>query len=378
MRLCSFIWLLLLSLFYTGGCQKELDDQQFPSSELIASGQYMGDYWPTDGWRTCSPEQVGMDSEYLEEMNEEILVLKELHVDIHSVLIIKNGYIVAEQYYSDAFGQDSLHRIYSCTKSLVSALMGIAIDQGSISNVDEKMIDYFPEYTIDNMTEAKAEVTLEELLTMSAGLEWYELDYLYDDEKNTFNAWSSSEDKVKFVLDRPMVADPGEEYSYNTGISHVISAIIQKATGVRTDSFGVEMLFQPLGIDHYYWPVDNRGVAYGGNGVKLTPRDMAKFGYLYLKNGKWENEQIVPASWVEVSQQPHIKRKFIPDSYYGYQWWVSDELGYSAVGYAGQRITIMPEYELVVVFTNMFAEGNGLQESTPDRLLDTYIIPAIR
>jgi len=365
-----------LSLLIISSCENE-GEEQYPSSDFIASGSFAGDYWPTQDWRTCSPEEVGMNSEYLDELNEEVLILKEIHVDVHSVLIIKDGYIVAEQYYNDEYNEDSLHRIYSCTKSIISALMGIVIEQGYIDDLNSRMIDFFPEYTIENMTDDKASITLEDMLTMSAGLEWYELEYPIDDDRNSFGAWASSNDLVKFVLDRMMVAPPGAEYSYNTGISHVLSAIIENETGVRTDSLGTEKLFAPLGIDRYYWPVDNQGIAYGGTGVRLTSRDMAKFGYLYLKNGMWDGQQLVPSDWVEASQQKHIKRKYIPDYYYGYHWWVSKENTYSAVGYGGQWITIIPEHDLVVVFTNWLTEGDGLQMSTPERLLNNYILPAI-
>ncbi len=321
--------------------------------------------------------RMGMNSEYLEGLNEEVLILKELHVDIHSVLIIKDGYIVAEQYYNDDFGPDSLHRIYSCTKSLISALTGIAIEEGYIDGVNATMLDFFPDRIVQNLTQDKEMITLEDLLTMSAGLEWYEMEYPYGDERNTYSEWVSSDDRVQFVLDRPMASSPGEEYSYNSGISHIISAILQEATGTRTDSLGIAHILDPLGIDRFYWPVDSKGIAYGGSGVMLTPRDLAKFGQLYLNQGMWDGNQLIPADWVDVSTRQHIMRKYIPDYYYGYHWWVSDENSYSAVGYAGQWLTIVPEQELVVVFTNNFTQGEDLQWSTPERLLHTYILPSI-
>jgi CubicO group peptidase (beta-lactamase class C family) len=371
------ITLALLLIIFVYSCEKESSYQPFPSSNFISNGSYSGDYWPTEGWRTCRPEEVGMDSDKLKEVNEEILLLLKLHVDINSVLIVKNGYIVAEQYYSDDYGIDSLHSVYSCTKSFTSALLGIAIDQQYISDVNALVTGFFPEYEIENLTEDKQQITLNHMLTMSAGLEWYEMEYLYEDERNTYRQWVSSADRVKFVLDRPMVAIPGEEYSYNTGISQVLSAIIKKSTGIRTDSFALKKIFEPLGIKRYYWPIDMNGVASGGNGLRLMPRDMAKFGYLYLKNGMWNGSQIVPQEWVEVSQKKLIKMKYIPDYYYGYHWWVSNENSYSAVGYGGQWITIFPEYDLVIVFTNQFTDGNNFQWSTAERLVKSYIIPSI-
>jgi CubicO group peptidase (beta-lactamase class C family) len=370
--------LTILFLFFLFSCEKEETNLPISTSGFISTGTWIGDYWPTEEWRTCTPEEVGMDSEKLDELNDDIQLLLELHIDVHSVVVVKNGYIIAEQYYSGDYGIDSLHRIHSCTKSITSALLGIAIEQGYISNENTLMTSYFPEYEIENMTSEKQQITLKHLLTMSAGLEWYEVEYLYSDERNTYRQWISSDDKVKFVLDRPTITSPGEEYSYNTGISHLLSAIIEKSTGTKTDSFALKNIFKPLGIKDYYWPIDNRGITYGGNGAKLKPRDLAKFGYLFLKNGMWDGNQIVPENWVETSQQKHINRKYIPNYYYGYHWWVSNQNSYSAVGYAGQWLIIIPENDLVVVFNNQFTDGDDLQMRTPERLLNNYIIPAIK
>ena len=372
--LLAALWLLSLS----PGCEKYDDDPTFPASNFISTGDYLGDYWPTDAWRECDPEEVGMDPKKLKELNAEIRLLLEMHIEVHSIVVIKDGYIVAEQYYSDDYGPDDLHRIYSCTKSLTSAMLGIASGKNLLGGLDQKMTSFFPEYEIQNMSADKKAIDLEHLLTMGAGLEWYELEYPYGDERNTFRNWSDSGGGVKFVLDLPMIAVPGEEYSYNTGASHVLSGILQKVTGVRADSFAMDNLFDPLGIDQYYWPIDDEGVAFGGSGVRLTPRDMARFGYLYLKNGNWDGTQIIPETWVEASQQKHMMRKYIPDNYYGYHFWVSDYDTYSAVGYGGQWITIVPEHKLLVVFNNRFTEGDDLQWTTPERLLNTYIIPALK
>jgi len=371
-----YIAIVLLLLIFSG-CEKYDDDPVFPASDFISEGNYQGVYWPTESWKRCAPEEVGMDPLKLKELNEEIRLLLEMHIDIHSVLIVKDGYIVAEQYYSDDYGIDSLHRIYSCTKSITSALFGIALEKELLSGVEERMVNFFPDMEIQNMNAQKEDITLEDLLTMSSGLEWYELEYPYGDDRNTFRQWTDQGAGVQFVLDRPMVAAPGYIYSYSTGSSHVLSGILQTATGMRTDSFAMKNLFEPLGIGKYYWPIDGFGIAYGGSAMRLTPRDMARFGYLYLKDGLWEGKQIVPIEWVELSQQKHIKRKYIEDYYYGYHWWVSDHNTFSAVGYAGQWITVVPEHDLVVVFTNAFTEGDELQGTSPERLLNTYIIPSI-
>ena len=377
MNTLKYIPVYLVLLLLSSACEKYNDDPVFPASDFIADGEYRGEYWPTAEWRSCAPDEVGMDPKRFKELNEEIRLLLEMNIEIHSLIIVKDGYIVAEQYYSDEYGPDDLHRIYSCTKSLTSAMLGIVSGQGLLGPLDQTMLSFFPEYEIAHMTDEKEAINIEHLLTMSAGLEWYELEFPYSDDRNTFRQWSDIGGGVKFVLDQPMVAAPGEEYSYNTGASHILSGILQKVSGTRADSFAMENLFAPLGIDEYYWPVDNQGIAYGGSGVRLRPRDMARFGYLYLNNGLWDGNQIIPEAWVEASQQKHMERKYIPDSYYGYQFWVSNYGTYSAVGYGGQWITIVPEHDLVVVFNNRFEESDHLQWSTPERLLNTYILPSL-
>lgn len=373
----DIILIIAITAFLLIRCEKEpKEDQIFPSSEFISEGTYNGEYWPTNGWRSCRPEEVGMDESLLRRVNDEILILQRLHVDIHNVLIIKNGYIVAEQYYS-AYTADSLHPIYSCTKSITSALMGIAMDEGYIESVDEKVIDYFPEHEFENPSEQKDNINIENLLTMSAGFEWFEMEYPYDNDQNTFYQWIRSDDRIQFVLDLPLVTLPGEAFNYNTGISHVLSAIIQRSTGIRTDLFAKEHLFEPIGISDYQWHIDSKNIATGGHGLRLSPRDMAKIGYLYLKHGIWEGEQIVPENWIEASSMAHIQRKYIPEFYYGYHWWVKPNSYYNAVGANGQWIFIIPDYDLVVVFTNNINEDEYLQLTTPERLVNTYIIPAV-
>jgi CubicO group peptidase (beta-lactamase class C family) len=256
--------------------------------------------------------------------------------------------------------------------------VGFAINEGYIESVYERMVDYFPEYEVENPSEEKQNINIENLLTMSAGFEWYEMEYPYDDNRNSFYQWIRSNDRIQFVLDLPLTTTPGEAFNYNTGISHVLSAIIQRATGTRTDLFAKEYLFDPLGISDYQWHIDTKNIASGGHGMRLNSRDMAKFAYLYLKHGVWEEEQIVPENWIESSSTAHIQRKYIPDFYYGYHWWVKPNNYYNAVGINGQWMYVVPEYDLVVVFTNNLNEEEYLQVSTPERLLNTYIIPAVK
>ncbi|UCG26713.1 MAG: serine hydrolase [Bacteroidales bacterium] len=377
-KTCIILFAIAFLLAFLVCCEKEEDfNPGFPSAEFIADGKYEGEYWPTEQWKTCKPEEVGMDSETLREMNEEIVLLLKLHFDVHNVLIIRKRYIVAEQYYSEDYGRDSLHRVYSCTKSIISATMGIAMEEGYISGVETPVLGFFPEYSIE-YPEGKEDITLKHMLTMSAGFDWHETDFHYSDEQNTYNSWVTSSDRIKFLLDRPLSDIPGSRFNYNTGISHVLSAVIQKQTGIRTDSFAVNRLFNPLGISDYYWHIDPNGIANGGSGIWLKPRDLAKIGLLYLNMGRWEQNQVIPDDWVAESLDKHILRGDIPDFYYGYQWWIHPYGLCAAVGYAGQVLMLIPELELIIVFNNNFNESDSSQLETPWRLLDNYIIPSVR
>ncbi len=379
LRIAFFLPVILAALLSATSCNRETDQSEaFPSGEFIKTGDYQGEYYPTSGWRECDPEKVGMDAGILRDMNSEIARLVENDYEIHSVLIIKDGYIVAEQYYSKYFDKDTWHKIHSCTKSFTSALIGIAIKEGYIQGTDEKMLDFFGDYEIENMSPQKQSITLEHMLTMSAGLDWDELDYLYTDPRSTHYQWKRSDDWIKFVLDRPMEYTPGDVQDYNSGLSELLAVIIQKATGKRADSFALEKLFTPLGIKDYYWPINQEGYARGGGGMRLVPRDMAKLGYLHIRNGKWENTQIVSEDWISESGRKHIVSQHIPGFWYGYQFWVAEDgLMYTALGYVGQWIMIVPEYDLVAVFNNNFEEGVGDQEGTPVRLFYDYVIPSV-
>ena len=374
-----YILLIFAALSCVIGCTREsIQPDDFPAGEFIKTGDYLGDYFPTENWRECTPGEVGMDAEKLMQMNDEIARFVENDYEIHSVLIIRKGYIVAEQYYSKYFDKDTWHKLHSCTKSFTSALIGIAIKEGYIQGTDVKMLDYFQDYEIENMSSQKQSISLEHMLTMSAGLDWDELDYLYSDPQNTNYQWKRSDDWIKFVLDRPMEYAPGEVQDYNSGLSELLAVIVQEVTGTRADSFAMEKLFIPLGIKDFYWPTNQEGYARGGGGMRLTPRDMAKLGYLHIRNGKWENDQIVSEDWISESGKKHIISQHIPGFWYGYQFWVTEDgLMYTALGYAGQWIMIVPEYDLVVVFNNHFDEGVEDQEEIPVRLFYDFVIPSV-
>ena len=207
-------------------------------------------------------------------------------------------------------------------------------------------------------------MTIEHLLTMTSGLDWPEGDPIYS------QLWNSP-DWVQFVLNRPMLVEPGSRFNYNSGCSHVLSAIVAERSGVLTQDFAYERLFAPLGFSNVDWNLTAGGLAIGGWGLNLTPRDMAKFGYLYLNEGVWDGQQIVPAAWVQSSVTPHIETG--QTFSYGYQWWTYPKWGaYAAKGRYGQLIFVIPDYEMVVVFTAQMDSDQPLVS-----LIEDYIVPAV-
>jgi CubicO group peptidase (beta-lactamase class C family) len=370
--LWSFYMIVLLV-----SCEKK-EKETTTDSGFIKSGQFLGDYYPTDAWRECAPSEVGMDPDMLNDLGNKIKELVKSGNPIDGILIAKNGYIVGEYYSPDYSSDTTKHVIHSCTKSFTSACVGIAIDEGFIAGVNEKILQYFSEYEIDNLTEQKEAITIENLLTMSAGLDWNELDLSYSDPGNAFYQWRNSDDHIGFILDRPMEYTPGTVHDYNSGLSDLISVIVRKATGVRLDSFAVEHILNPIGIKDYYWEIDRDGHANGYGQMRLSSRNMARFGYLYLKKGMWENEQIISQNWITESGRSHIQAQHnVGVQNYGYHFWVSDFGMYTAMGYRGQWIMILPEINMVVVFTNNFTPGDGEQWMIPINLLQDYIIPAV-
>jgi len=316
-------------------------------------------YWPTQGWRTSTPAEQGMDADRLAAMLDAV---KSENLNLHSLLVIRNGYIVSESYFP-LYDQSMRHELYSCTKSFVATLVGIAIDKGIIAGVSQPVRDFFPAYSFKNQDAAKDAMTLEHLLTMTTGLDWTEGDPAYAELYR-------SPDWVQYMLDKPMVAQPGSRVNYCSGCSHVLSAIIQGQAGMNTRDFAERELFEPLGITGAQWNTDTRGIPIGGWGLQLTPRDMAKLGFLYLHNGVWDGRQIVSVAWVQTATQQHTATD--GELGYGYQWWIYPRFGaYTALGRDGQTIFVVPDLNLVVVTT---AAMNG-HDAIFD-LIEQYIVPA--
>jgi len=313
-------------------------------------------------WTNIAPEIVQMDSNLLDDMINDV----ESHdYSVYSIIIIRNGFIVSE-WYDDSHRKNSLFRVYSVSKSITSALIGIAIDKGFIDGVNELVLDFFPEKNIFNLDPRKESMTIEHLLTMTTGLDWPEY-YPQSDPRKITHEWRASEDYAQFVLDRPMIFAPGLVFNYNTGASYLLTAILERATNMSTLDFANKYLFGPLSIKGAFWILSPQGVAQGGNGLMIKSRDMAKIGYLFLKNGIWEGKRIISSGWIKASTTSKINMQ------YGYQWWLSpkDDL-YQASGYGTQQINVFHKKELIIVFTGM-----NIVFNYDDYLINSYILPAI-
>jgi CubicO group peptidase (beta-lactamase class C family) len=295
--------------------------------------------------------------------------IREQEYAIDSVTIIRHGNLVADATVYP-FEADTKHVIHSCTKSIVSALIGIAIEQGHIDGIDQPVVELLPGRNVAETDGGKEMLTLEHLLTMSTGLACRD-SYLYS--WAGLNEMRQSEDWVQFMLDLPLVHAPGTYFEYCNGASFLLSAILQDATGMSSSAYATEQLFGPLGIDDVDWPSNPQGITIGWGELRMKPRDAAKFGYLYLRDGWWDGDQIVPSSWVRASTREQIQGT-LQDGY-GYQWWVDDSGYYMALGYAGQFIFVVPEMDLVVVFGSDLGDRDFY---VPQELLTGYIIPAAR
>ena len=339
-----------------------------PHTSTLNSSQLTPDYWPTDDWRLSAPELQGMSSAVLQELHA---FTRSHNLPLDSYLVIRHGYIVYEDY-PGSYDVNDYHILHSVTKSFTSALIGIAIDEGYIPSVDTTVISLFPDQAIANLDGRKQRMTVEHLLNMQAGIEWDEWTYPYSDGRNDLVQMIYSTDCIQFMLDRPMAAEPGTTWVYNTGASHLLAGIIRETSGQIPLEFAFDHLFGPLGISQVFWTRDRNGLNFGGSELHLRPRDMAKFGLLYLNDGEWDGTQIIPTDWVDESQRSAA----MPWSGtgYGYQWWKQLSTGtFEARGLNSQWIIVHPEYDLIIVQTASDYDG----EINVFGLVQDYVIRAI-
>jgi CubicO group peptidase (beta-lactamase class C family) len=317
-------------------------------------------YWPTTEWRTSTPEEQGIDSEQLLRALGHV---DEAGINLRSLTVIRNGYVVLEAYYQP-WTAEHTRPVYSVTKSVTGALVGIAIEDGYIKDVKQPVLSYFPDRTIKNRDANKEAITIEDLLSLQPGLD------CADDVLN--GAMEGSENWVQFTLDLPMATPPGEKLVYCTAGHHVLSAILTRAAGTSTRDYAQVALFDPLGIskEDIRWGYDPQGITLGGYGLEMRPRDMAKLGLLLQRGGKWEDRQVIPEEWVRASSSVHAYGD--NDKNYGYTLWVYPT-HFAAEGMGEQLIQVVHDRDMVVVMTAAIDWKKG-PATLP--LLQDYIIPA--
>lgn len=330
----------------------------------------------------------------LSKLTEDIRAGK--YSNIHSLLVLKSGKVIAEEYFQGEderrgqplgtvrFDAATLHDLRSVTKSVTSALFGIAIASGAIPDVDAPVLSYFPEYR-DLQTDERMRIRLRHVLSMSSGLEWDEDSRPYGDLQNSETAMDSAADRAYFVLSRAIVAPPGARFRYSGGDTLLLAAVLERATKMRLDEYARKVLFRPLGIERFDWIKYPDGTPIAASGLRLLPRDMAKFGVLYLSGGQWQGAQVVPEAWVKASTRPQTKVSDRPFGFqnYGYQWWLGTARDDAqtpwvmAVGYGGQRIMLIPSLDLVMVLTAGMYRNRAQTDITFEILLDG-VLPAVR
>ena len=324
------------------------------------------DYWPTKGWRTASPESQGMDSKLLAKMLDTIW---ENDIEIHSIMVVRNGYKIMDAY-SCPLTVEDMHPIYSITKSITSALVGIAIDKGHIKNVQQPVLDFFSKHVAKNVDDRKKAITIQHLLTMSSGLDCHDS---YNEYWIGLRQLENSSDWVQFVIDLPMAEAPGTHFNYCNGGTFLLSAILQQQTGINALLFAEKYLFGPLGISDVSWPSNTQGITIGYGGLHMRPQDMAKIGYLFLNNGLWEDKQIISSKWIKDSAHKYVSTA---ESFgYGYQWWITESNENYAMGYGGQYIFVVPDHNIIAVFTGYLVRKDW---NIPKSFLQSNIISSVK
>ena len=291
---------------------------------------------------------------------------------LHSLLVSHRGELLLE-YYAPGRNASRLANIKSASKSVIAALVGIAIARGLVKSVVEPIATYFPEVRRDG-DKRKQQITIEDLLTMRSGLE--------TTSGGNYGAWVGSRNWVQYALARPLVSEPGTSMEYSTGTSHLLSALLTRVARMSTHQFAQSAIGRPLGITLAPWPRDPQGIYFGGNEMLMTPRQMIAFGNLWLNRGRVNNQQVVPAEWVDTSCRPRTRSIWDPDREYGYGWWIQDFAGVEACfawGFGGQYIFTFKELDLVVAFTSSTSasdERHGYRRQLFE-LLETHVIGPI-
>ena len=383
---------IVLVCLFAAACTASRPDTQPTPEPSLPAAPVERDYWPTAGWRTAAPEDHGMDPAPLGMVEDQVA---KAYPQVRSVLIVRHGYLVYEHYWH-GLDQTSGHEVRSVTKSVVGALVGIALAEGKIKSLDSTVGEFLPAQLPKDADPRFADVTVRHLLTMTSGLAG-DQDQAGGDPRIA-DAMVASSDWVRHILGRRLATDPGTRFAYSDASAHLLSAIVANISDKSTLEYARDELFNPLGIRSEKafepvlsddidpatleaaeratvgWAVDPQGYNFGGAFLKLPARDLAKFGYLYLNGGRWDGQQVVPADYVAAATSAEGSSRNV-SSGYGWLWWVGLEGGrtFFAHGRGGQYIYIVPDLDLVAVVTSD-VETSGLD---PKVLITQTIIPAV-
>ena len=337
--------------------------------------------WPGASWAVSTPEAEGIDGAAIDALVADMEA--GVYGLVDAFMLIRHGKVVADHRFEQDYraiaqaydtanhqynydhpdwhpylGDSRLHTLQSVTKSVTSAALGIAVDEGLIPGPEALVMPYFEDYQPFPVDDRKGAITLEDFLTMRSGIDWVTTGG-YDSDTHSTVLLEASDEWIRFVLDRPMDTLPGERFQYNDGVSVLLGKILREATGQRADEWARERLFEPIGIQEFHWKITPDGEVDTEGGLYLATEDLARIGYLFLRGGMWDGRRVVSESWVEASISPIVTDvapdNDRPDSGYGYQWWVPDhEAGVTRIfagnGYGGQFLMVSPEHDIVAVF----------------------------
>lgn len=350
-----------------------------------------------DGLETGTLSSVGLDSVPIIKMMD-YLNSDSSHT-IHNILILKNSKLVFEEYFKGYkinytaanlngelmdYSRTTDHPMHSVSKSVTSVIFGIAVKNGYITNLNKKIIDYFPEYA-DLLTGDKANITIHHLLTMTCGLAFDEQAYPYSDARNELRQAMNIDDPIRYILSKPVVSVPGTQFHYSSGSGLVLAAILEKVTGKKFLDYANEKLFDPLRSEGGVWTSSHSGLTLASSGLYFRARELTKIGLLFLNNGQWEGKQIITPEWIELSQQEFINTNnaFYLNSSYGYQWWITgftvngvSHKCFFAVGWGNQFMYIIPDLNMIIEFN--CGNYEDLSRTPPIDLVNDYILRAIK
>jgi CubicO group peptidase (beta-lactamase class C family) len=375
----------LVLLFSLTGCEDE---------SSVASYEYSPPPNVGDGWSTASLQSVGMKENYISTIARN--VNDGVYTEVHSVLIVKDDKLVFEEYWPGhdfaisgppyhgtyvQFDRNRPHNTHSATKSITSALVGIAIQSGSIHSVSDSIFAYLPKHQ-SLRNQGRERITIEHALKMASGLAWNEGDVALTSYQNDLMRFNASTDPIQYLLSKPLATEPGTSFYYNGGTVDLLGVIIANAEETSLPMFSRTTLFGPLGITNYAWQtLSPSGITCAHGDIYMTPRDMAKFGYLFLKKGLWNGAQIISSEWVQQSTSNHISPGGAPVDGYGYLWWIktyrsggAEYNAFRADGWGGQQIVVFPGLNMVLVFT-----GANYTTGVPcDQIVERYVLASLQ